>query len=141
MLRKICPIGNSQGISIPKDILEKLHLEIGSAVEVELDEKNRKIVIEAKAGRPEDTALDREFASPRCNWLTWWAALFPGGSRGCAVSRAGLFPEQTGQRRCHPGRSRANRKSRSRFILVHYPRPPSAGTIDISYARMNHTNV
>ncbi len=63
MLRKICPIGNSQGISIPKDMLEKLHLEIGSAVEVELDEKNRKIVIEAKARRPEDTALDREFAA------------------------------------------------------------------------------
>lgn len=63
MLRKICPIGNSQGISIPKDILEKLHLEIGSAVEIELDEKNRKIVIEAKAGRPEDTGLDREFTS------------------------------------------------------------------------------
>ena len=62
MLRKICPIGNSQGISIPKDMLEKLSLEVGSQVDVKLDEKRKKILIEAKTGEPEH-GLDTEFAS------------------------------------------------------------------------------
>jgi len=30
MLRKICSIGNSYGVSIPKDMLEKLHLTEGA---------------------------------------------------------------------------------------------------------------
>lgn len=46
MNRKICAIGNSRGISIPADLLEKLHLTAGSAVNVELDNTQSKIIIE-----------------------------------------------------------------------------------------------
>ncbi|KAA3601422.1 MAG: AbrB/MazE/SpoVT family DNA-binding domain-containing protein [Candidatus Scalindua sp. AMX11] len=46
MLRKICAIGNSYGISIPKEILEKLQLSAGAQVDVKLDETTRNIIIE-----------------------------------------------------------------------------------------------
>lgn len=46
MRRKICTIGNSQGVSIPADVLEKLHLAVGADVEVSLDEELGRIVIE-----------------------------------------------------------------------------------------------
>ncbi|TAN61858.1 AbrB/MazE/SpoVT family DNA-binding domain-containing protein [bacterium] len=63
MLRKICPIGNSQGISIPKNILEKLNLEIGSQVEVELDKKRTKLTIKATSEKTGIEAIDMKFAS------------------------------------------------------------------------------
>lgn len=46
MRRKIRSIGNSYGVSIPKEILEKLQLTPGSQVEVKVDEKAKKIIIE-----------------------------------------------------------------------------------------------
>ncbi|MBI5562958.1 MAG: AbrB/MazE/SpoVT family DNA-binding domain-containing protein [Deltaproteobacteria bacterium] len=61
MLRKICPIGNSQGVTIPKDALDALHLGVGSKVEVEVDEKNKGIIIGAALGR--EGAIEKEFAS------------------------------------------------------------------------------
>ncbi|MEW6419342.1 MAG: AbrB/MazE/SpoVT family DNA-binding domain-containing protein, partial [Nitrospirota bacterium] len=39
MHRKVCSIGNSQGVSIPIDMLEKLDLSIGSEIDIKLDEK------------------------------------------------------------------------------------------------------
>ena len=63
MLRKICPIGNSYGISIPKEILNKLHLRAGSQVEVKLDEKTNKIIIEPAATKSPEGAIDVEFAT------------------------------------------------------------------------------
>ncbi|MBI5874944.1 MAG: AbrB/MazE/SpoVT family DNA-binding domain-containing protein [Deltaproteobacteria bacterium] len=63
MLRKICNIGNSQGVSLPKEILEKLHLSVGLEVDVELDEKGKRIVIEPMPTRAAYEAVDREFAS------------------------------------------------------------------------------
>ncbi|NJC88158.1 MAG: AbrB/MazE/SpoVT family DNA-binding domain-containing protein [Desulfuromonas sp.] len=53
MRRKICTIGNSQGVSLPADVLEKLHLAVGADVEVSLDEEHGRIVIE-----PARTAVD-----------------------------------------------------------------------------------
>lgn len=63
MLRKICHIGNSQGVSLPKEMLEKLHLSVGLDVEVELDEKGKRIIIEPKTARAAYETVDMEFAS------------------------------------------------------------------------------
>ncbi len=46
MKRKICAIGNSRGVSIPVDVLEELDLAVGSDVDIKLDKKGSKIVIE-----------------------------------------------------------------------------------------------
>ena len=46
MRRKICAIGNSRGVSLPVEALEKLKLAVGSEVEVQVDEELGRIVIE-----------------------------------------------------------------------------------------------
>lgn len=63
MLRKICHIGNSQGVLIPKEILEKLHLTTGSQVEIKLNEETSKIIIEPAKTKTESKAIDPEFAA------------------------------------------------------------------------------
>lgn len=63
MLRKICAIGNSCGVSIPKEILEKLRLTVGAQVEVKVDEKANKIIIEPAVHKVSSEVIDREFAS------------------------------------------------------------------------------
>jgi putative addiction module antidote len=63
MLRKICTIGNSQGISIPKEMLEQLHLKVGAEVEVDIDDRKKRIVIEPKISRTLHEDIDQEFAS------------------------------------------------------------------------------
>ena len=63
MLRKICPIGNSFGVSIPKEILKKLQLKAGSQVEVNLDEETNKIIIDPAIPTSYNEAIDIEFAS------------------------------------------------------------------------------
>jgi putative addiction module antidote len=45
MLRKIFRTGNSMVVSIPKDILDELHISEGEDVSVELDPQQRQIVI------------------------------------------------------------------------------------------------
>ena len=45
MVRKIFRTGNSIVVSLPKNALEKLGVEEGSDVQVELDQENRQIVI------------------------------------------------------------------------------------------------
>ncbi len=62
MKRKICHIGNSYGVSIPKEMLEKLHLTAGTQVEVKLDEKTNKIVITPSIERAYYEIIDKEFA-------------------------------------------------------------------------------
>jgi putative addiction module antidote len=52
ILRKIFKTGNSTVISIPKEILDYLHLQEGSEVSVELDRERGRIVI-----RPLETSL------------------------------------------------------------------------------------
>ncbi|GAB7027410.1 AbrB/MazE/SpoVT family DNA-binding domain-containing protein [Geotalea toluenoxydans] len=46
MRRKICAIGNSRGVSLPIEALEKLKLAVGSEVDVQVDEEHGRIVIE-----------------------------------------------------------------------------------------------
>lgn len=62
MLRKICSVGANKGVSIPKDILEKLNLKLGTQVEVEVDEKNNRIIIRPAVPEPSPKAIDRRFA-------------------------------------------------------------------------------
>jgi putative addiction module antidote len=45
VLRKIFKTGNSNVVSLPKDILEQLELSEGEDVSVELDREQRQIVI------------------------------------------------------------------------------------------------
>ena len=63
MRRKICSIGNSRGVSLPVEALEKLRLAVGSEVDVVLDEEHGRILIEPvrKAEAPE--GIDAHFAS------------------------------------------------------------------------------
>lgn len=63
MLRKICHIGNSYGITIPKEILEKLHLTAGAQVDVNVDEKTNKIIIKPAIQKSIPSEMDEEFAS------------------------------------------------------------------------------
>lgn len=63
MVRKISAIGNSQGVLIPKEMLEKLHLKAGAEVEVKLDEKGNKIIIEPLISKSQYEVIDIEFAS------------------------------------------------------------------------------
>lgn len=64
MKRKICTIGNSRGVSIPVDLLEELNLAVGSDVDIKLDEKRSRIVIEpVRKKKRYAKALNREFVS------------------------------------------------------------------------------
>lgn len=63
MLRKICHIGNSYGVSIPKEIVKKLHLTIGSQVEIKLDEDTHRIIIEPATTNAGNKIVDLEFVS------------------------------------------------------------------------------
>ncbi|MCM2263817.1 MAG: AbrB/MazE/SpoVT family DNA-binding domain-containing protein [Desulfuromonadales bacterium] len=64
MRRKICTIGNSQGVSLPEAVLEKLHLAVGSDVEVSLDEEHGRIVIEpARPATAYPEGVDAEFVT------------------------------------------------------------------------------
>ena len=63
MHRKVCSIGNSKGVSIPVDILDKLNLAVGSEVNIELDESNSKIVIEPVRKKKYPKGVDKEFVS------------------------------------------------------------------------------
>jgi antitoxin MazE len=63
MHRKVCTIGNSKGVSIPADFLGRLHLSVGSEVDVRLDETESKIIIEPVRKPRYPKGLDREFVS------------------------------------------------------------------------------
>lgn len=63
MQRKICHIGNSQGVSIPKKMLEKLHLAAGAEVDVKLDEEAGRIIIEPGIEKSVHDAIDEKFSS------------------------------------------------------------------------------
>jgi putative addiction module antidote len=63
MHRKVCSIGNSQGVSIPTEMLDKLGLSVGSEVDVQLDEQISKIVIEPARTKRYPKGIDREFVS------------------------------------------------------------------------------
>jgi len=64
MKRKICAIGNSRGVSIPVDVLQELELAVGSDVDVKLDDKHSRIVIEPiRKKREYPKGINKEFVS------------------------------------------------------------------------------
>ncbi len=62
MHRKLVAIGNSKGVSIPVEILNKLDLAAGSDVNVELDEEQEKIVITPVRKKRKLPGIDKAFA-------------------------------------------------------------------------------
>ena len=62
MHRKVIAIGNSKGVSIPVEILNKLDLAAGSDVNVELDEEQEKIVITPIRKKRKVPGIDKAFA-------------------------------------------------------------------------------
>ena len=63
MQRKICTIGNSRGVSLPADVLAKLHLAVGSEVNIELDDAQAKIIIEPVKKKKYPKGIDQKFIS------------------------------------------------------------------------------
>lgn len=63
MRRKICAIGNSRGVSLPLEAMEKLKLAIGSEVEVQVDEEHARIIIEPVRPAAYTEGIDAEFAA------------------------------------------------------------------------------
>jgi antitoxin MazE len=63
MHRKLCSIGNSQGVSIPREILEKLDLSVGSDVDVTIDKSGERIILEPVRKKKYPGGIDREFVS------------------------------------------------------------------------------
>ena len=61
MLRKIFRAGNSMVVSIPKDILDQLHISEGEDVSVEPDPQGRQIVI-SLVEKAIPTGIDEAFA-------------------------------------------------------------------------------
>lgn len=63
MHRKLCSIGNSQGISIPREIINKLNLSLGTEVDITLDESGGRIILEPVKKKKYPKGIDREFVS------------------------------------------------------------------------------
>ncbi|MEK6580759.1 MAG: AbrB/MazE/SpoVT family DNA-binding domain-containing protein [Nitrospirota bacterium] len=63
MHRKICSIGNSRGVSIPVEVMDALNLDIGTEVDVKLDETKTRIVIEPLKKKKYPKGIDKEFVS------------------------------------------------------------------------------
>ena len=63
MRRKICAIGNSRGVSLPVEALNKLKLAVGSEVEVQVDEEHGRIVIEPVRQVTYPEGVDAGFAA------------------------------------------------------------------------------
>ena len=62
MERKICTIGNSQGVTLPKEYIEALGLEVGSRIEVALDiEQEALILFRPRTGKRAQN-VSEEFA-------------------------------------------------------------------------------
>lgn len=63
MHRKLCSIGNSQGISIPREMIEKLNLSVGSEVDIALDKSGERIILAPVKKKKYPKGIDREFVS------------------------------------------------------------------------------
>ena len=61
MIMKIFRTGNSMVVSLPKDIVEQLGMSAGADVSVDLDRKNRQIVIR-QVELPIAGGIDENFA-------------------------------------------------------------------------------
>lgn len=62
MERKICSIGNSQGVTLPKEYLETLGLKVGSQVEAVLDREQRAIILFRPHGGVRPRGVTEDFA-------------------------------------------------------------------------------
>jgi antitoxin MazE len=60
MVRKVFKTGNSMVISLPREMVERLQLNEGSEVSIELDEAGRRILIAPV--QPANAGVDAEFA-------------------------------------------------------------------------------
>jgi antitoxin component of MazEF toxin-antitoxin module len=69
MRRKICAIGNSRGIFLPAESLERLELEVGSEVNVLLDEEHGRIVIEPVRKMEFAEGVDAKFAAELTDFI------------------------------------------------------------------------
>ena len=74
MIQKVLKVGSSAAVTIPKGSLKELGLAIGDQVNVIVDKKSKRMVIEAVAND-----VDREVTWPASAaiWVTW-----PARSRG-----------------------------------------------------------
>ncbi len=63
MKRKITTIGNSRGVPIPADLLERLKLDVGAQVDVKLDESSTRIIIEPLKKKRSPEGIEREFVA------------------------------------------------------------------------------
>jgi putative addiction module antidote len=63
MHRKLCSIGNSQGVSIPREMIEKLNLSVGSEVDITIDKSGERIILEPVKKKIYPKGIDREFVS------------------------------------------------------------------------------
>ena len=62
MLRKVFRTGNSVVVSLPRDVLEYLDIHEGAAIEVNLDRKNRQVIIKPIKIPLANTGIDEKFA-------------------------------------------------------------------------------
>jgi putative addiction module antidote len=67
MVRKVFKSGNSMVVSIPKELLDTLHLDEGDEVAVELDASQRQIVITPVQLQPD--GVDVEFAQQLADFI------------------------------------------------------------------------
>ena len=63
MHRKLCSIGNSQGVSIPREMIEKLNLSAGAELDITMDKSGQRIVLEPVKKKKYPKGIDREFVS------------------------------------------------------------------------------
>ena len=63
MHRKLCSIGNSQGVSIPREMIEKLKLSAGAELDITMDKSGQRIVLEPVKKKKYPKGIDREFVS------------------------------------------------------------------------------
>ncbi len=63
MHRKVIAVGNSKGVSVPAEFLAKLDLAVGAEVDITLDEKHDRIVIEPVRAKKYPKGIDRAFVA------------------------------------------------------------------------------
>ncbi len=62
MLRHLFKTGNSVVVSLPKEILEELHLADGGTVSLDFERENQRIIITPVSEPLVDAGVDAEFA-------------------------------------------------------------------------------
>ncbi len=62
MVRKLFRTGNSVVVSLPRDALEYLNIYEGTEIEVELDRKNRQVILKPLEIPSAKSGINEEFA-------------------------------------------------------------------------------